>query len=250
MADLSIFHYISMDSVLHRIDPRVKLCCLVLYTVAGMFASLTGLILLSIVFIIALVLSKLPVSHMLREIRGFALILVFIILSRACNANGEQGINGSDQGIYQGLVLAWRLVLILVLGSILTGTTSLSKLRDAVEWFFRRIPFVPASRIAIMTGLTISLVPLVFDRASEISDAQKSRCIQQRKNPVKRIRFLISPLMSKTFVKAEEIAYAMESRCYNENRTETVFCSCRMDWVVLIFSFIVCGLVYLTANAR
>lgn len=83
-----------------------------------------------------------------------------------------------------------------------------------------------------MVGLTLSLIPLVFDTYREISDAQAARCLQGRRNPLRRLRLLVLPLMLKTFGRADHLAEAMESRCYSDERTFVTLTSRRADWLV------------------
>lgn len=235
MVELNIFHYISKKSLIHQIDPRFKLFYIALYTTITMIAEIRGLILLTLTIALALFQSQLPLSRMIKEIWKFLIFFLLIIFARAY-----------VYGIIPGLVFGWKLFLILALGSILTGTTSISQLRNAIEWIAGKIPFLSgyAPRISVMTSLTVSLVPLVFDQASEISNAQKARCFDQVKNPIKRIKHMTVPLLSRTFMKAEEIALAMESRCYCEERTPAVLKSTLKDWLTLFFSIIICSAVY------
>jgi energy-coupling factor transporter transmembrane protein EcfT len=95
-----------------------------------------------------------------------------------------------------------------------------------------------------MFSLTFVLIPLIFDQASEILDAQKARCIEGRKNPIQRMTFLAYPLLLHTFIRADEIVYAMESRCYSEDRTPVVFKTTSIDWLMLIFSGLVWVIIF------
>jgi energy-coupling factor transporter transmembrane protein EcfT len=81
-----------------------------------------------------------------------------------------------------------------------------------------------------MMNLTFVLFPVIFDKFAEMMAAQKARCVELRKNKIKRIIFTAAPLLSQTLRKAEEIAYAMESRCYTEERTKAVFQTKPQDW--------------------
>lgn len=54
-------------------------------------------------------------------------------------------------------------------------------IKNVIEWFLAPIPFVPEARVAAMFSLTFVLIPLIFDQASEMREAQKARCIDERK---------------------------------------------------------------------
>ena len=99
--------------------------------------------------------------------------------------------------------------------------------------------FRSEAAVATMFSLTFVLIPLVFDEVSEMLEAQKARCITGRKNPIKRISFLILPLLRQTFMRVDEMVLAMESRCYSEIRTKTAFTAKTNDWLLLAFAVIV-----------
>lgn len=245
MAQLSVFHYMYKNSVLHRMDCRIKLACMVILSVTTSFAS-TGADfgILTVVFAAALLISKLPVTALLRELRFFAFLIILVFVVHSFSIPGQPVPNApvpglTVEGVTSGLAFAQRLLLILVLCVILTGTTALSALRNAVEWFLRPVPFIPEARVATMINLVFVLVPLIFDQASEMMSAQKARCVEKRKNPIKRITFLVFPLLFKTLKRADELVLAMEARCYSENRTKTVFKTTAGDWGILIFSIMV-----------
>ena len=74
-----------------------------------------------------------------------------------------------------------------------------------------------------MISLSLNFMPVILKQFNEISDAQKARCADLEKNPVKRIIRLVLPLLKKTFLSADSLIYAMESRCYSDDRTDPEF---------------------------
>lgn len=245
MAEIAVFHYIHKDSLLHRMDGRIKLLCLLLFSISATLASgVPDFVVLTAVLAIALAASKLPVMALLKGMKYFAFLIIFIIVVDSFSIPGHP-IPGfplpgvSAEGVTAGLVFSWRLILIIMICTVITGTTSLSTFRNAVEWYLRPVPFIPESRVATMINLTFSLIPVIFSQVSELLDAQKARCIEGRRNPVKRIVFTVFPLLSRTFRRADEVIFAMEARCYSEERTRALFTTNTMDWLVLAFSLLV-----------
>lgn len=249
MAELTVFHYMYKNSILHNMDGRVKLACMVLFSVAASLASsLFDFVLLSCILLGALAAARLPVLTLLKELKYFSILISLVVVVHAFSIPGNPipdfplpGV--TVEGLTSGLVFAWRLILIIIICVILTGTTSLSLLQKVIEWFLRPVPFVPAAKVATMINLTFVLIPLIFDQASEMLNAQKARCIEGRKNPVKRIIFTAFPLLVQTFRRADEMVLAMEARCYSEDRTRPVFKTTASDWFMLVFSLLVFGLV-------
>lgn len=256
MAELNIFHYQpkrSQDTpaLIHDMDGRIKLICMILFAVAAsMSTHLLDFIILTIFLAVAFGGAKLPMSKLVNEIRYFLLFIGIVIIFHSWNVPGTPipnfPIHGvSWEGLRSGLFFGWRLIIIIGVCNLLTGTTTLSTLTNVIEWFLRPIPFIREARVATMFGLTFVLIPLIFDQSAEMGDAQKARGIENRKNPVLRISFLAFPLLLQTFRRADEMVLAMESRCYSEERTPVVFKTNPKDWWLLTFSGLVCALILL-----
>ena len=178
MAQVTFLHYIQKDTVLHRMDGRLKLLGMVLLSLSVSFASeLRHYLLLTGVIVVALAISKLPISALLKDMRLFVWIILIVLIADAFNIPGDPipgcpivGI--SIQGVVEGLRFGARLILILLVCTIMTSTTSLLTFRNVIEWYLRPIPLVPAARVATMINLTFVLMPLIFDSYSEMMHAQ------------------------------------------------------------------------------
>lgn len=223
MAQITFFRYIHRDTVLHRMDGRLKLLSLLLltFTVGRAFVWQQYLLLLCIIGF-ALVVSKLPVITIFKELK-MVLIMIIVIL------------------IMGDIFFASRLILMMMITTVMIGTTSLSTIKHTIEWFLRPIPFVPEVRIATIINLVFVLIPVIFDNYLEMKNAQKARCIKLRKNPFTRVSFVVFPLLSRTLRRADSLVHAMESRCYSEVRTQALLKSCKIDWLIIIL----CGIVFI-----
>lgn len=250
MAELNLFHYLPKKSLLHNLDGRFKLICMIILTITTGFAARTvDLFILTSILLMALINAGLPVKKLFAEIKYFFFWIGMIILVHSLSVPGtsiaQLPIHGvSWEGLRSGLLFGWRLILIILMCTILTGTTSLSLLKNVIEWFLRPIPLIREARVATMFSLTFVLIPLFFDQAVEMLDAQKARCLDGRKNPVRRMIFLVFPLLLRTFRRADEMVLAMESRCYSEDRTPVYFKANLKDWLLLILAGLVGTLVF------
>ena len=173
-------------------------------------------------------IAQLPMKLLLKSMKYFIFLLMIIVIVNAFTVEGTPVgkfplSNISIEGLIKGLRYAWQIILIIILCTIITSTTTLLTVRNSVEWFLRPIPFICEFKIATMISLTFVLVPVIFKQISEIITAQKTRCIEGRKNIIKRLLFLVCPLLLRTFKRADEIVFAMEARCYSQNRTKAVF---------------------------
>jgi energy-coupling factor transporter transmembrane protein EcfT len=148
----------------------------------------------------------------------------------------------SRQGLYAGFLVCWRLAFIVLLGFTLISTTLPSEIKAAVQWFLKPVPFIPEQRVAIMMGLILRFVPVIFDQAADTLEAQNARCVQNRKNPVYRLIKLGFPLIRRTFERADGLVAAMEARGFTENRTDPDLVSSQRDWMSLIVVCCLCAL--------
>ena len=244
MAELTSFGYFSGDSVLHRLDPRFKLLSIILLSLVCLnlyFISLgifTGL-LLGIIF-----LSRLPLSSGIRDLRYFFILLLLVFIARVLTTGGPSlldfhFVSISGQGLHDGLLICWRLAFIVLLGFAMITTTRPPEIKAAVQWYLRPVPFIPEKKVAMMMGLTLRFVPVIFDQAAETAEAQRARCVQNRKNPIYRLTKLGFPLMRRTFERADDLVAALEARGFTENRTDPELASHPRDWIAL---FAVAGL--------
>lgn len=250
MVEITFLRYIHKNTVLHRMDARLKLAGMLVLSLAAGFASeWPHYAALFLVLLSAFLVARLPFKALLKDLKFFGLIIFLVLVVNAFKTPGAPfpypGFPGfSIQGAVAGLRFAGRLIVIIMICTIMTGTTSLMTLKKALEWYLRPVPFVPEARIATMIGLTFMLIPLIFHNYREMMNAQKSRGLEGRKNPVRRIKFIVFPLLDRTLRRTEEIVYAMEARCYSEVRTRAVFQSKKSDWLLLglclaVFFFVI-----------
>ncbi|MGD2272314.1 MAG: energy-coupling factor transporter transmembrane component T [Desulfobacterales bacterium] len=241
MAELTNFSYRAGNSLMHSLDVRFKLAALVIFSLATLHAEWLTLSVASLMLVIVFWNARLPLKSVLREIRFFLLLLLLVIAARALTTPGValiqiKSVIISRQGIRDGALIAWRLLLIVFLALPFIASTRPSEIRAAVEWFLAPFPFLPRNRIATMLSLVMRFVPVIFDQARETADAQRARGVECRKSPVYRAVKYSIPMIRNVFATADELAVAMEARCYSENRSAPEFRASLRDWMILMAS--------------
>jgi energy-coupling factor transporter transmembrane protein EcfT len=236
MAELTLFSYRSGDSRLHRLDVRCKILGLLCISIVSLNTSVIALTLLSLLLIALMIDCRLKFKPFLREIRFFFIFMLIIVIARSLSAKGTQifqiyFISISLQGFLEGLMFCWRLFLIVLAGLLFVSTTKPSQIKAAVSWFFAPVPFVSGKRLATMLSLLMRFIPVILNQAKETVEAQKARCVENRKNPIYRLKKIGIPLLRRTFENADRLIYAMEARCYNENRTDPDLNFRAADWI-------------------
>lgn len=223
MAELIDFRYHGRPTFLHGIDPRVKLAGMAVLSVTTLAFGPAGMALASaLVGAGALSIRRLAWRLFFR-LKLFWLILLGVVLARAMTTPGDlvfkwHFIAASYTGLIDGLMISWRLLLIVYLSLLVTVTTPAHEIRAAVHWYLHPIPFVKGQTISDMIMLLIRFMPLILIRSQLISDAQKARSVSCRKNPLYRIRVFSMSLLRQTFLESEQLSYALAARCYDTQR--------------------------------
>lgn len=228
MSQLTPFTYRKGSTPLHHLDVRCKFFMLCLISISLISASLIPTILFFFFVIFGFNKSHASLIYTLSQIKYFIVFLCFIFLTRALTVEGIPyvtafGISITKEGLSDGFLVAFKFLLIMLSGVLFSMTTQPCTIKSAVQWFLKPIPFIPEKRVAVMISLSLSFMPIILRQANEISDAQKARCGDLEKNPIKRISRLIIPLLKRIFLNADSLILAMESRCYTEDRTDPVF---------------------------
>jgi energy-coupling factor transport system permease protein len=216
--------YVSADSPLHRLDPRIKMgAALLLMTLPFAASSLAGsLLLLTFVAVVALLASA-PLLGLLRTLTtvfwaGFIMFFFYLFTTsgQPLIALGEVAVTW--EGLLAGGMQIYRLCLLVIIAALLTFTTSPTQLAHGLEAVLGPLARLglPVREMAMVLTIALRFVPTLFDEVDKIAKAQEARGSGVRSgNPWRRIRGwvpLFVPIFVSAFRRAEELATAMEAR--------------------------------------
>ena len=231
--DITLGQYYAKDSVIHRLDPRVKIAGTFVYLVMIFLVKDFigfGFVTLCLAGVVAL--SRVPVKFIVKGMKPILFILIFtfcinIFLYRGTVIWQLGFLKITEEGLQQAVFIAVRLLLLIFGTSLLTYTTKPMALTDGFEAFLR--PFaklgVPAHEIAMMMSIALRFIPTLLEETDKIMKAQQARGADfESGNLLHRAKALIPiliPLFVGAFRIAQDLAMAMESRCYRggEGRT-------------------------------
>ena len=224
MATLTPFHYRHADSMLHTLDARFKIILLVMLSLSMLHASSWGLFALTLLMGLVFLHIRIPIISVLAELRYFFILLLVVFTLRLITTKGAplfslSWIMISKQGVMEGIMVCWRLLMVVLLGFLFVSSTRISSIKWSVQQLLTPVPFIPEKRLATMMGLIVRFIPVIFQKTRDISEAQKARGVENRKNPLYRLKILVMPLMRGVFQDADKLAMAMVARCYDENQT-------------------------------
>jgi len=220
---------------MHRLDPRTKQALLLVFTTMSLWGDAAFLSLLSVATLSFLRAAGVRFGRLIRETRFFLYFLLFVFLVRTVTV-GDGWIPVFDiAAVSEALIFSWRLLVVVLLGLLMMATTRTAGIRAALTWYLRPLPFVNERMAATMVGLLIRFLPVILIQASEITDAQRARGIDRRRNLFYRTMYFSIALFRSVFNRADELAEAMQARCYNENRTLPEMAFTRRDaWAACI----------------
>ena len=207
LRDITLGQYYPADSILHRLDPRVKFVGTIVYVVSLFLFHNWGY-LLGTVFLAAMVFNILFTP-------GEVLVRIWkITITR--------------EGVAMACRMSVRLIFLMIGSSLMTLTTTPNQLTDALESLLGPLKkiHVPVHEISMMMSIALRFIPILLEETDKIMKAQMARgadfesgnIIQRVKNMVP----LLVPLFISAFRRANDLALAMEARCYHggEGRTQ------------------------------
>ena len=231
--DIMIGQYYPADSLLHRLDPRVKLVGTLIYIISLFVMNSWGYFLGTAFLAGVILLSKVPFSFMVRGLRA---IVALLLITMALNVLLTPGTVLWQWKILritkEGLILAGRMglrLIYLILGaSIMTLTTTPNKLTDGMERLMRPLKrlHVPVHEISMMMSIALRFIPLLLEETDKIMKAQMARGADfESGGLIKKVKAMVPllvPLFISAFRRANDLALAMEARCYHggEGRTQ------------------------------
>ena len=224
--DITIGQYYPTESIVHKLDPRVKLFGTVLYIISLFIAKNPAVYLLGAVFLFTCIhLSKVPVKYIVKGLRGIMLILILSVGLNMFFVDGKVLVKFwifkiTYEGIIQAVYMAVRFILLIMGSSLMTLTTTPNSLTDGLEKSLRflRVFKIPVHEIAMMMSIALRFIPILIEETNKIMNAQAARGADfENKNLFKRVKALVPilvPLFVSAFRRANDLAMAMEARCY------------------------------------
>ena len=222
ISDITIGQYFPGNSVIHKMDARMKiilvLCLIVSIFICKNIVSLAAIVLCAVALVL---LSKIRLKTVLKSIKPLVVIILITAVLNLFYGDGEPLVEFgrlkiTANGIETAVFMAIRIITLVVISSLLTYTTSPTELTDALERLLKPLTFLKIDVHSLAMTMTIALrfIPTLVEEIEKIMAAQKSRGADMDSGGlIHRAKALI-PLFVSSFRRAGELAYAMECRCY------------------------------------
>ena len=244
LENITLGQYYPSGSVVHRLDPRMKILLLILYIAAIFLADTLWAFLPVALFVLMCArLARLPFRLLFKSLKPLRFILIFTLVLNIFFMRGETVILSfwiiriTREAIYTAILYALRLVFLVFGSSLLTLTTAPVPLTDGLERLLSPLRAVhfPAHEMAMMMTIALRFIPTLLEETNKIMKAQTARGADfETGNLIKRAKAMVPllvPLFVSSFRRAGDLAMAMESRCYRggEGRTRLHVLKLRRD---------------------
>lgn len=276
MKKVTLGKFIPGKSIIHRMNPQLKLIInILLIVLVTLTQNMTMLLMIAVPILFAFLLSGLSKWTLLRTLGTTLFIGIFIfginIIFNIAYTTDENGASKLKEGyivyaewwkfvlsnisIKLTVVITIRIYIMILTTTLLTATTSPLSLTRAFEdvlWPLN-IFFIPVHIIALIISIALRFIPTLLEESQRIMKAQSSRGVDfhngNMKTKAKSILTLVIPLFVSAFSKADDLANAMETRGYNPYVRRTRYNAYPIKWHdIFIMLFFIGLLVTLILN--
>ena len=233
--DITIGQYYPAESRIHRLDPRVKIVCTLLFLVSLFIQnSLLGYVVATVFLGCVIRFSKVPLKFIVKGLKPIVILLLFtVVMNLFLTRGGDTLVHFwiftiTESGLRTSVLMAVRLIYLVMGSSIMTFTTSPNGLTDGMESLLHPLNRlnVPVHEVAMMMSIALRFIPILLEETDKIMKAQMARGADfESGNIIQRAKAMIPilvPLFVSAFRRANDLAMAMEARCYHggEGRTK------------------------------
>ncbi len=234
LRDITLGQYYQTDSVIHRLDPRVKLVATIVFIISLFVVDNWIGYCIAAVFLACMVkISKVPFRFMVKGMKSIVFLLVLAVVFNLFLTPGEAvatvwKLTITKEGIRIAVMMAVRLVFLIIGSSLMTLTTTPNNLTDGMEKLMAPLKIfkAPVHEVAMMMSIALRFIPILLEETDKIMKAQIARGADfESGSLIKRAKGmapLLVPLFISAFRRANDLAMAMEARCYRggEHRTK------------------------------
>lgn len=230
-----IDRYASLDSPVHRFDPRTKIVTFTLLIFSFVFIQEITIALFALFFsILLLLVSKLPIRFILKRVQMVLIFVLPLLIIMPLTVEGTElfsvfGISATHEGLrYASLIvirsMAAVILILTMLGSMRFDTT-------IKALYTLKVP----SPLVQMLMFTYRYIFVIIDEFLSMWRAMSAKGFNPRTNMygLSIIGNMVGMLIVKSYERGERVYQAMISRGYTGNpKTRTAFAMRRTDYVL------------------
>lgn len=248
--DITLGQFFPGNSVIHKLDPRMKLILVVFYIVIlFVMKSALSYLLATVFTLVLMILSKISFKTYFKGLKPLLIIVIITGIINLFYGKGDPLVQFwvfkiTADGILNASKMILRIALLVISTAMLTYTTSPVLLTGGLEQLLSPLKMikVPVHEFSMMITIALRFIPTLTEETDKIISAQKARGADfESGNLLKRVKAIVPiiiPLFISSFRRADELAVAMECRCYTgdgKNRTRlTKYSFCFRDYAAFL----------------
>jgi len=257
---LNFGEFYNTDSVVHKLDPRLKLCFMLFFMTEIFFIKKNWVyIFVLLILCVRIKLSGIPVKIFINNLKSVLILIIFTGIINMCfSIRGNiifkfYFLKITDYGLDIMIKSVLRLIILIIITALVMLSTSTMRMTNALVEIlmpFKKIFRLPINEIAMIITIALRFVPVLSEEFNLIIKAQRARGMdfnsKSLTQKIKNYIALLVPMFVLSFNRAEELSLAMEARCYDPKNTRTnlnKFKFSTIDWwfiaCVIIFHVII-----------
>jgi len=232
---INLGQYLPGETIVHHLDPRVKIVAVVLMSLLIFTAPAAGIALISLFLASVLATARLSLAQTAAAVRPVAIFMTLIFLMHLFLTEGQPLLSLAPlplritrEGLAQGAYVTWQFACLVIVAAILTMTTLPSDLVGGIERLLRPLQRVgiPSQDIAVMISMALRFMPMLLEEYERLRMAHMARGADFTTGSlalrIRAVAALTIPLLLSAFRRADELALAMEARGYRRGPRTTL----------------------------
>lgn len=236
MNNIMLGSYYPGNSVIHKLDPRIKIVLTIAFMVLiFLVKSFLGYLFIGVFLFAISLLSKVPIKLFIKSLRPLLFLIIFTFVLNLFFIKGDEIafewgiIKIYWYGIEFSVFMALRLIFMVTSASVMTLTTTPVLLSAGIEKLMKPLKAVrfPVHEMAMMMTIALRFIPTLMEETDKIKKAQMARGANFETGGIKQKAVAMVPLLIPLFIsafrRADELAMAMEARCYHGDDGRTSY---------------------------
>lgn len=261
MNNIMLGSYYPGNSVIHKLDPRIKIVLTIAFMVLiFLVKSFLGYLFIGVFLFAISLLSKVPIKLFIKSLRPLLFLIIFTFVLNLFFIKGDTIafqwgiIKIYWYGIEFSVFMALRLIFMVTSASVMTLTTTPVLLSAGIEKLMKPLKAVkfPVHEMAMMMTIALRFIPTLMEETDKIKKAQMARGANFETGGIKQKAVAMVPLLIPLFIsafrRADELAMAMEARCYHGDDGRTSYRVLKMqarDYSAMMITAVFAAILFL-----
>jgi len=220
--------YEHQDTGLMRLDPRPKIIAAAALSLVCLQSGVLFLVLASLAAAAVAAGARLAPRRLFSAVRPALPFIVVIFVLHAFSVQGDLPryfgvgpVRMTREGLFEGIILAWRFSLLVLAGFLLLATTPAASLTSGMERLLRPVRALGISShdLALMVTLALRLIPTLKDEVESLRHAEMARGADFAAGGIlargRAFSGLALPLSLALFRRCDRLVAAMHARAYD-----------------------------------